>query len=172
MFGRGPGEVEVSISFVRVDDRFIHGQVTTGWARKVGTDRILLVNDDIAKNSLIQKLQRLSAGPDIEVIFLTEDQARERLQGEGLGEGSVFLLVGNPAVLLRLVEAGLHIPEVNLGNLRYEPGKRKVTNWMYVNDVEAAALKELSRRGIRLIAQWIVAEDSVDVNEWLEKHAG
>jgi len=162
----------VAITFVRMDDRFIHGQVTAGWARKAGAERILLVNDDIANNNLIQKLQRLSAGPGVEVTFLTEEQAKARFQGEGFGEGSAFLLVGNPILLLRLVEAGLRVPEINLGNLRYEPGKRKVTNWLYVNDDETAALKELSRRGIRLNAQWVVAEDSVNINDWLAKHAG
>jgi fructose-specific PTS system IIB component len=55
----------MGVVLTRTDDRFIHGQVTTGWARKVGATRIVLVNDGIANDKLIQKLQRLSAGPGV-----------------------------------------------------------------------------------------------------------
>lgn len=160
----------MGITFVRTDDRFIHGQVTTGWARKVGTGRIVVVDNSIAANPLIQKLQCLSAGPGIEVIFLTEQQAVDKCASEGFGPESSFLLVGNPVVLLKLVRGGLKLVEVNLGNLRYEPGKLKINNWIFVNEAELTALRELSERGIRLIAQWVVASEAIDVNEWLARH--
>jgi mannose/fructose/N-acetylgalactosamine-specific phosphotransferase system component IIB len=162
----------MGIGFVRTDDRFIHGQVTVGWVRKAGTQKIILVNDGIAKNATIQKLQRMSAGPGVDVVFLTEQQAVEKLEsGEGFGPERAFLLVENPVDLLALVRAGLEIDEVNLGNLRFEPGKRKITNWIFVNDDQLAALRELDERGVALIAQWVVGEDSVNVNAWLAKHA-
>ena len=61
----------MTIKFIRTDDRFIHGQVTTGWVRQAGTDTIVLVNDGIAKNTLFQKLQKMSAGSEMDVIFFS-----------------------------------------------------------------------------------------------------
>ncbi len=160
----------MGIVLTRTDDRFIHGQVTTGWARKVGARRIVLVNDGIANDSLIQKLQRLSAGPGVEVEFLTQAAAVERLRGPGLGDEPFFLLVESPADLVPLVQAGLKLEEVSLGNLRFEPGKRKIANWLFVDDRQVAALRELAAQGIRLKAQWMIGQETIHVNDWLAKN--
>lgn len=161
----------MSIVFTRTDDRFIHGQVTTGWLRKVNANKIILVNDGIAGNEQIQKLQKMSAGSGVEVEFFTFEEA-ERLidQGELNGMKS-FLLVESPKDLWRLVQVGLDIEEVNLGNLRYEPGREKVTKWMFVDDEQLHALKKMDEKGIRLIAQWVVGQESVNINHWLKKNA-
>jgi mannose/fructose/N-acetylgalactosamine-specific phosphotransferase system component IIB len=156
--------------FVRTDDRFIHGQVTTGWARKVGARKILLVNDAIAQDQLVRKLQRLSAGPGVEVEFHTLQSAIEQIRSGGLAVENEFLLVETPADLVPLVEAGLNLSEVNLGNLRFEPGRRKVANWLFVDERQILALKALSERGIRLVAQWMIGQESINVNDWLAKH--
>jgi PTS system mannose-specific IIB component len=156
--------------FVRTDDRFIHGQVTTGWARKVGARRIVLVNDGIAQDSLIRKLQKLSAGPGVDVEFLTQEGAVHRIRDGSLGAEQAFLLVESPADLVPLVEAGLELEDVNLGNLRFEPGRRKVANWFFVDDRQIQALRVLSEKGIRLTAQWMIGQESVNVNDWLVKN--
>jgi mannose/fructose/N-acetylgalactosamine-specific phosphotransferase system component IIB len=161
----------MALIFVRTDDRFIHGQVTTGWARKAGANKIILVNDGIAGDQLIQKLQKMSAGPGVEVLFLTFNEAETIIQGNGLNGDRSFLLVESPSDLWRLVEAGLEIDEVNLGNLRYEPGREKLTKWMFVDKRQIKALKEMDARGIRLTAQWVIGQESVNVNDWLKKNA-
>ena len=157
--------------FVRTDDRFIHGQVTTGWARKIGARRIALVNDGIAQDALIQKLQKLSAGPGVEVEFLTQEAAVYRIREGDLGEERLFLLVEAPADLVPLVQAGLELKEVNLGNLRYEPGRKKIANWLFVDDKQIQALQALSDLGIRLTAQWMIGQESINVNEWLARNS-
>jgi mannose/fructose/N-acetylgalactosamine-specific phosphotransferase system component IIB len=160
----------MKIVLTRTDDRFIHGQVTTGWARKVGARRIVLVNDGIAADPLIQKLQRLSAGPGVEVVFLSAAAAVERLGGEGFGDEPFFLLVESPADLVPLIQAGLPLDEVSLGNLRFEPGRRKIANWFFVDERQVAALRELDARGVRLNAQWMIGQETIHVNEWLARN--
>lgn len=161
----------MGIIFVRTDDRFIHGQVTTGWARKSGADKIILVNDHIAGDKLVQKLQKMSAGPGVEVEFHTFAEAEDILQGDGFNGRQTFLLIESPKDLMRLVAAGLEIYQVNLGNLRYEPGRKKLTNWMFVDDEQVEALKQMDAQGIQLTAQWVIGQESVNVNEWLRKNA-
>ena len=86
----------MSIQFIRTDDRFIHGQVTTGWARQMGIDHIALVNDGIAKNSIIMKLQQASAGQNIIVKFFSVEQAIAAIQeGNFCTHGKYFLLLEN-----------------------------------------------------------------------------
>jgi len=161
----------MSILLIRTDDRFIHGQVTTGWARQMGIDHIALVNDGIAKNSIIMKLQQASAGQNILVEFFSIEQAIASIKkGEFCTRGKYFLLIENPVDLLELVKAGLTVNEVNLGNLHFEPGRKKVTNWVFASPGHLEALKELDSMGVKLTAQWVVASDAVDVNHWLKKN--
>ena len=42
----------MSISFIRVDDRMIHGQTCTRWALEYPCEGIVAVNDDAANNSV------------------------------------------------------------------------------------------------------------------------
>ena len=39
----------MAISFVRVDDRVIHGQIVTAWARQFDCDGIIAVDDKISR---------------------------------------------------------------------------------------------------------------------------
>lgn len=161
----------MAIKFIRTDDRFIHGQVTTGWLRQTGISKVALVNDNIANNTLVMKLQKLSAGKDVQVTFFTMDKAIEAIKnGTFCESGDTFLLVESPTDLISLIDAGLIIDKVNLGNLHYEQGKTKITNWIFVNEEEQKALIKLDSLGIKLIAQWTVASDSVSINHWLVKN--
>ena len=40
------------INNIRIDDRLIHGQVATMWSNKLGVTRLMVVNDNVAKNDL------------------------------------------------------------------------------------------------------------------------
>jgi len=160
----------MTIEFTRTDDRFIHGQVTTGWARQMDINKIALVNNGIANNATLKKLQQLSAGNDVEVEFYSMEEAKSAIRSDHFcKDGKYFLLLETPVDLLELVEEGLSIVEVNLGNLHFEPGKKKITNWVFVNQEQLDALKQLDQSGIRLSAQWVVASDAIDVNNWLKK---
>jgi len=105
------------------------------------------------------------------VKFFSVEQAIAAIQeGNFCTHGKYFLLLENPLDLLELVNAGLVVSEVNLGNLHFEPGRRKITNWVFASPEQLEALKALDRLGIKLTAQWVVASDAVDVNHWLKKN--
>ncbi len=52
----------MDIRLLRIDDRLIHGQVATTWAKSTGISRIIVVSDQVASNSL-QKLLLKQASP-------------------------------------------------------------------------------------------------------------
>ena len=51
------------ISFVRVDDRMIHGQTVTRWALEAPCDGIIAVKDAAASNPVLKSAYK-SATPD------------------------------------------------------------------------------------------------------------
>ena len=43
----------MTVSFVRIDDRMIHGQTVTRWAKEYPCDGLIAVNDAAAKNKVL-----------------------------------------------------------------------------------------------------------------------
>lgn len=46
----------MEISFVRIDDRLIHGQVATVWVKETKCNKIIAVSDEVAADTLRKTL--------------------------------------------------------------------------------------------------------------------
>lgn len=44
----------MTVSFVRIDDRIIHGQTTTRWAKEYPCDGLVAVNDKAASSDVLK----------------------------------------------------------------------------------------------------------------------
>ena len=138
---------------VRVDDRLIHGQVTVAWGASLSPQRIVLVNDEVAGCGWRCDLYADTDAMGVSVSIVT-------IQGflEGLGAGRwenerTFVIVESPGDLLELVRGGLEIDEVNIGGMHYAEGKRELLPYVFVDDGDVAAMREIMALGIRLEAR-------------------
>ena len=52
----------MSVSFLRVDDRMIHGQTCTRWAKEYPCDGIIAVNDKAATNPVLKNAYKAASG--------------------------------------------------------------------------------------------------------------
>lgn len=50
------------VSFIRIDDRMIHGQTCTRWAREYPCDGLVAVNDKAAGNSVLKAAYKAASG--------------------------------------------------------------------------------------------------------------
>ncbi len=48
----------MSISFVRIDDRVIHGQLVTRWAKELPCDGIVAIDDAVAADPLLSSVMK------------------------------------------------------------------------------------------------------------------
>ena len=48
------------VTFVRIDDRMIHGQTVTRWAKEKPCDGLIAVNDAAASNKVLSKKSLLA----------------------------------------------------------------------------------------------------------------
>ena len=95
------------ITFVRVDDRLIHGQVVTGWTRTKGINFILAVDDEIAANKMQVRLMKMATPPGVKSEVMSVKDASALLKGGKLDRYKVFVVVKNPATLLALQAEGI-----------------------------------------------------------------
>lgn len=141
------------IKLTRIDNRLVHGQVGITWTNSVGANLIVVADDDVAKDQLQQQLMGItaqSAGAGIR--FYTVEQCMNTIH-KASPKQKIFLVCRTPKVVRQLIDGGVPIDNVNVGNMHYEEGKRKLTKKVYVDDSDYEDLKYIQSKGVRVYIQ-------------------
>ncbi|MCK2074398.1 PTS galactosamine transporter subunit IIB [Pediococcus acidilactici] len=158
-----------NILMTRVDNRLVHGQVGVTWTRAVKANLIVVANDDAANDELQQKLMATTAdssGADIR--FFTIEKTINVIN-KAADRQHIFLVVKTPGDLLNLVEGGVPVNKVNVGNMHFAQGKREITKKVYVDDQDVHDLLAVANRGIEIFIQDYPGEKQYPITEQLLK---
>jgi mannose/fructose/sorbose-specific phosphotransferase system IIB component len=147
--------------FLRIDDRLVHGQVVTAWSMVTGAKLIMAVNDAAAKSEVQKTLLKMAIPGSVKGMVLTVAEAAQVLTGSGTDR--VIVTVKGPADVLRLMDAGVKLESVNVGNMMFAPGKRQITKSVSVDDADVAAFRQIAARGVKLEAKWLPDSSAVDL---------
>lgn len=148
---------------VRIDDRLIHGQVTVAWGTWLSPDRIILVNDEVATTDWRRDLYAGTDAMGAAVSILSIADFIEKVR-RGVWDGErAIVIVESPRDLLALLKAGVTIPEVNVGGMHYSEGKRELLPYVYVDEEDVAAMREILKAGTRLVARDVPQATPVDL---------
>ncbi|ALS36534.1 PTS system mannose-specific IIB component [Enterococcus rotai] len=159
----------MDIRLVRIDDRLIHGQVATVWTKSTNVNRILVISDAVAHDTLRKALLVQAAPPGVKVNVITVDKMIEAFADARFDNLKVMLLFTNPEDVKRVVEGNVVFNSVNIGGMSFTSGKRMITNAVAVNEEDIAAFKYLHDQGIKLEIRKVVADNQVDLMELLKK---
>jgi len=139
--------------FIRIDDRFIHGQVTTAWTKKLGVNAIWVVNDKIASNPALKQLQVMLAPPGIAVDVLKVEEAATKIKNVNNNQ-RILMLFENPIDVLDFIEkSGVKVDWILLGQMGYRAGRVKVEKTFDIGPEDHKALLKLLDMGIKLYYQ-------------------
>ena len=69
-------------TYVRVDDRLIHGQTIVAWAPTLGIQEIVGVDDVSAKNAMLKSIMTMSVPKTYKTHIVTTDEAKTILEKE------------------------------------------------------------------------------------------
>ena len=131
----------MAISFIRVDDRMIHGQTCTRWALEYPCDGLIAVNNAAAKNPVLKSAYKSASGKKTLVWSLEE--FKEKSEKVLKSKDNYFLITKNPLDMETiLVEQGLKpgISTVIIGPCNDRPGTTKLGNNQSITQEEAQAL--------------------------------
>lgn len=144
----GVGHLEIGLA--RIDDRLIHGQVATRWTKESRVSRIVVVNDDVAKDSVRSTMLKSVAPPGVTAhVVDVEKMIRVYNNPEYAGE-RMMLLFTNPTDVVRLMEAGVEFKSINVGGMAYKDGKKMITSAVAVDEKDIEAFKVLDAKNIEL----------------------
>ncbi|GJM59053.1 PTS sugar transporter subunit IIB [uncultured Dubosiella sp.] len=137
------------ISFMRVDDRIIHGQIITRWSKEYPCDGIIAVNDKAATTPVLA--QSFKASTDKKVFVWTKEHFKE-VQDKVLNSPKrYFLITKNPVDMKEiLVDMGFVPSDVKrliIGPCNDRPGATKLGQNQSITQEEADAIEAITKKG-------------------------
>ena len=139
------------ICFTRIDNRLIHGQVVQSWLPKIKADKVLVISEQSAKNTLMTRMMRMALPQGYALQVCPAKEASDSLKTEE--DKKIFLLIEDLDQLLELTKQGFCPQRVNIGNTKYEEDKKEFSAGVYFNNKDFATIKELKNKGITFIIQ-------------------
>ena len=146
------------IFLTRIDDRFIYAQDIEQWNEAVGSNLVLIVNDEIAADSRKWAPMRVAAPEGVWTRFFSVQRTIDIIH-TATPRQWILIMVASPADALALVKGGVPITKVSIGHMQAGEGKRPVTPAVAVDDEDVAALKELRELGIELEIRYLPSSD-------------
>ena len=137
--------------WARVDDRLIHGQVVVGWRQHLRYQAICVVDDAVAADRVLCDVLRLATPPGIGLEVCTVEEALSGLAGAT--SSATLLLLKSPQAALRLLDGGLALRQLNVGNLASAPGSVRVLGAISLTLAHVEALDSLATRGVEITFQ-------------------
>lgn len=138
----------MSVSFIRIDDRMIHGQTCTRWAREYPCDGLVAVNDKAANNSVLKAAYKSASGK--KTFVWTMDAWQKKSQKVLDSQDQYFLITKNPIDMKKiLVDQGFDcgIKTVIVGPCNDREGTTKLGNNQSITQEEAEAFEALAKAG-------------------------
>ncbi|MEG0176531.1 PTS galactosamine transporter subunit IIB [Anaerorhabdus sp.] len=150
-----------NILLTRIDNRLVHGQVGVTWTKTIGANLIVVCDDEAANDQLQQQLMTFTAkSSGVGIRFFTVDYTAEIIDNASPDQ-KIFLVVKTPASVKRLIEKGVVLKDVNVGNMHFSNGKRAITKKVYVDDQDMEDLKYAASHGSNVYCQ-DVPGDSIE----------
>ena len=142
-----------NILLVRIDNRLVHGQVWITWTTSLGANLIVVADDLSAKDPLQQQLMRITAeSSGAGIRFFTIEKTINIIHKASPAQ-KIFIVCRTPNEVRELVEGGVPIKDVNVGNMHYDKGKRQISKKVYVDDKDFEDLRLIKSKGINVFIQ-------------------
>lgn len=154
------------ITFCRIDDRLIHGQVVTTWVNTQKIQQIIVLNDEVASDKIQRNILAMTAPQGIKVQAFGIEHFGEIIKKTTITRRTMLLFT-NSVDVIRSIEAGVNIPKLNVGGMRFQEGRERLTKTVSVTSEERIAFEKIIARGIPVTVQMVPNDESVNLEEVL-----
>lgn len=145
------------MSWFRVDNRLVHGQVIEAWLPYTGADHLIVANDALATDDIRQQIVSLAVPQRITVHFVPLHAVPQTLSL--CPKGTAFVLVADCHDAARIFATGVSMEVLNVGNLHYGPGKKQILPHVALSENDMADLKQLVAQHVALDFRCVPSEN-------------
>jgi len=142
-----------NILLTRIDNRLVHGQVGVTWTTTLGANLIIVADDITANDPLQQQLMEVTANSSgAEVRFFTLQKTIDVIH-KASARQKIFIVVRTPQSARILLEGGVPIKELNVGNMHFSNGKEALSKKVYVDKKDLEDLKAIQNQSVSVYIQ-------------------
>ncbi len=142
-------------TYVRVDDRLIHGQTIVAWCPTLSIKEIIAVDDESAKNPTLKSIMKMGVPSSYVTHIVTTEEAKQLLAQESANNRLVIVKL--PEKLPDLEEGVSGAESITLGNIaKRDDTIHKVsgaTGIFYLSDRDVAVIDHFASKGINVFFQ-------------------
>ncbi|GAU78855.1 PTS sugar transporter subunit IIB [Fusibacter sp. 3D3] len=146
-------------TYVRVDDRLIHGQTIVAWCPTLSIKEIIAIDDESAKNPVLKSIMTMGVPPMYKTHIVTTEEAKILLAQECNFNRLVIVKVPSKleAIQAEIEQADLII----LGNIaKRDDTSHKIsgaTGIFYLSDADVSLIEGFISRGTEVCFQQLPA---------------
>lgn len=153
----------------RIDSRLVHGQVANLWIPKLQIERVIVLDDVAAESEIEKSGLRLATPMGVKLSVLPIERAARQLLDDSYRSQRLLLIAKHPQNFLKLIENGVKLETINVGNLAKKEGSTPVTNSINVTPYDVDTFEAIKSAGTHLIAQMVPGAKEEDFNQLLKK---
>ena len=156
-------QVGPNILLTRVDNRLVHGQVGVTWVKSLGANLIVVV-DDVAANSDVEKqlMEVVAKSSGVGIRFFTIEHTINIIHKASPNQ-KILIVCKTPETVKKLVDGGVPIKEVNIGNMHFSEGKEQLSKKVYVDQKDRDDIKYLESKGVDIYIQDVPGDKKLKV---------
>lgn len=149
------------IVHIRIDDRLIHGQVATLWTNELSITRIMVVNNEVSANEVQKTMLRIAAPSNVSTSLISEEKAVTNIKNGKYHGQRVLMIVKDPETIIRLMDSGLDIKKINVGNMSTRENTHHIKPSVSITPEEEEAFHQLLDRGVEITAIMVPTDKRV-----------
>ncbi len=138
-------------TYVRIDNRLLHGQVAQFWIPYLQVEHLIIADDLAASNPAMVSVYRMAIPRqiDLSVVMVTQLEATVT----GSTASCILVVLSDVFDLARARMSGFDCPALTLGNIHSARGRLRITDTVHLTPEETDALIELHQEGKRIEIQ-------------------
>ncbi|MCD6569398.1 MAG: PTS sugar transporter subunit IIB [Deltaproteobacteria bacterium] len=158
----------MNLILVRVDDRFVHGQILESWIPYLDVQCVIVVNDYLASDDF-QKAIMSMAIPDRIIIKIISIKDVAGLIHDPLLKGKrALLIVSSIKDAYKICQEGIFFTRLNIGNLKMQDGCKQLSFSVWVDHEDVDILKRFIADGVYISLQSVPRERDIDLRTIIE----
>lgn len=153
----------------RVDGRLIHGQVANLWATKLNITRFLVIDDEVAQSDVDKQSLKLATPSGIRLSVLPIEKAAHNINNGKYDSQRLMVIARKPDRFLQLLEHGVKLDELNVGNMSQTEETQSLTKSINVTNTDIDVFKKLNDKGLKIVSQMVPNDEAVNFMSLLNK---
>lgn len=130
-----------NIVMTRIDERLVHGQGQL-WIKSLGVNTVIVANDEASEDTMAQTLMKTVIPKEVTMRFYPVQKVIDIIHKANPAQ-TIFIIIKDCKDAFRLVEGGVPIKKINIGNIHNCEGKEKVTRSIFLGEEDKEFLRRM-----------------------------